>query len=227
MYETLKHIYHKLRWINSIKVLDYIYYNFICTRVKRDQGVYIVPYKGAVIDIHKTARLEVCGKNLIIGANKIGDSKTETYIKLGRNAIWECTNGASLCYGSTVEVHDNAHLKSGYFFINVGSVIISAKKITLGEDVWIGRDCVIYDSDFHRMLNEDGSIRNIPKSVEINDHVWLTNHVMVQKGVIIAPNVVISPYTVIRKNVTSGELITNGTGQICVTDGIKWSSELI
>ena len=227
MKKMLKRLYHKLQWINSIKKIDFIYYNYLCKRVLRDKEVYIIPYKGAIIDIHRTAKIELHGQNLNIGINKIGKSRAETYVKMEKEAYWKCNNGASLCYGGNIEIHDNGCLETNSFFLNVGSVIIATKRIELGEDVWIGRDCVIYDSDFHWMLDENGNVRNVSKPVKVGNHVWLTNHVMVQKGVEIGANVVICPHTIVRKNISEGKMIASGTTQICVADDIKWSSELI
>lgn len=222
--EALKKIYWKLCWLRRIDIVKYVYYNFLSGNVVRDHKARIIPYKGAMLELHKTSRLILRGKDLRIGINKIGKSKAETYIRLMQGAKWECRNGASLCYGSTIEVHENAAFETGYFFMNTGSVIIAAKRIGLGEDVLIGRDNVIYDSDFHPTFDSRGNIKNMPMEVCIGDHVWLTNHVMVQKGVVIKEGAVISPFTLLRKNVMGSMLVANGTKQTCVLENIWWSS---
>lgn len=221
----LKRVYWKFKWIKAINIFEFLHLNFFCKNIIRESGVYVVPYKGAILELHKTSKLILKGKDLRIGINKIGKSKAETYIKFERGATWNCNNGAALCYGSTIELHDSAQFDSGYFFMNTGSVLITAKHIQLGEDILIGRDNVIYDSDFHPMLNVEGNIKNMPQNVVIGNHVWLTNHVMVQKGVVIHDGAVISPFTVLRKDVPTNSLIANGIRQVCVVDDIRWSSE--
>lgn len=220
----LKKIYWKLKEICSISVTKYLFYNYLSKRVIRKSNGRVIPYKGAILEIQKGAKLVLNGGDLNVGINKIGKSKAETYIRIMRDATWECTNGASLFYGSTIEVHENAKLKTGHFLMNTGSVIVTAKEIVVGEDVLIGRDNVIYDSDFHPMLNSEGEVQNEPCKVKVGNHVWLTNHVMVQKGVSIGDGVVVSPFTVVRKDVPTGILLANGTQQICVKENICWES---
>lgn len=221
----LKKVYWKLCWIHSINIIQYIYYNFLCKKIIREPNVYIIPYKGAILELQKGSKLFLNGRNLSIGINRIGKSKAETYIRLMKGATWSCDNGAALCYGSTIDVHENARVETGYFFMNTGSVLVASKNIRFGDDVLIGRDNVIYDSDFHPLLGRDGVIRNSPQEVFIGNHVWLTNHVMVQKGVTIEDGAVISPFTILKKDVQSGVLMANGTEQTCVKNNILWSSD--
>lgn len=221
----LKKIYWKFRWIRTVDVFMYIYFNFFCKNIIREPCTHIIPYKGTILELHKTSKLILKGKDLQIGINKIGKSKAETYVRLMQDAVWHCNNGASLCYGITIELHENAKFDSGYFFMNTRSVLVAAKSVKLGEDVLIGRDNVIYDSDFHPILNAEGNVKNYPMELSIGAHVWLTNHVMVQKGVTINDGSVISPFTILRKDVPPEVLVANGAGQICVADDIQWSSE--
>ncbi len=223
----IKRMLKKLLYISNIKIIDYLYYNFMSAKVEREKGVFLIPYKGAIIDLGRGTKIIIKGKNLQVGANRIGNSKAETYIRLMRGAKWNCKNGACLYYGTTIDLQSNAEMESGYFIMNTGSVIVAEKKITIGDDVLIGRDNVIYDSDFHPMLSEDGQVKNFPQEVAICDHVWLTNHVMIQKGVTINEGVVIGAYTVVRKNINKGLLISNGTEQICVASNIRWKSSRI
>ena len=76
-------------------------------------------------------------------------------------------------------------LSNDFVYINTGSVILIDNSIYLGNDIWIGRNCQINDSDFHSTLNEDGSVRNHPKPLIIGNHIWVTNNVMISKSVTI------------------------------------------
>lgn len=225
MLRTLKKVYWKICWLKSINIFSYLYYNYFCKSVVRDKGVFIVPYKGAMLELHKTSKLIVKGQDLQIGINKIGKSKAETYVRLMQGAVWNCNNGALLCYNTTIDVHEHAVLDTGYFFMNTSSVLVAAKHISMGEDVLIGRDNVIYDSDFHPIFNAENETKNIPKDVAISNHVWLTNHVMVQKDVTIGDGAVISGFTIVRKDVSGNSLVANGTHQVCVSSDIRWSSK--
>lgn len=65
----------------------------------------------------------------------------------------------------------------------------------------MGRNIVIYDSDFHSIPGSDGNPVNYSKDVTIEDHVWLTNNVTVLKGVTIGKDSLISAMTLIRKDI--------------------------
>ena len=45
-----------------------------------------------------------------------------------------------------------------------------------------GRNVVIYDSDFHTILNTQHELMNPDAPVTIGDHVWLATNVTVLKG---------------------------------------------
>ena len=121
-----------------------------------------------------------------------------------------------------MEIKNGAVLDSGFFSANGGSVIIADKKITFGEDVMIGRNVVIYDSDFHTLYNNEHKPANPPKPVVIEDHVWLTSNVTVLKGVTIGKDSLISAQTVINKNTPSHSIIGgNGVGHV-IKDSVNW-----
>ena len=223
----IKKIYWRIQWICSIRMFTYLYLNYFCKNVERESDVKIIPYKGAVINMHRTSRLILKNKNLEVGINRLKGSKTETLVRLGQGVVWQCNGGASLTYGTTIDIKRNALIDSGFFFMNVGSAIVCAKKISIGDDVWMGRGVIIYDSDFHRMLDENNEIRNYPKEVCIGNHVWLTNQIMVQKGTHIGDGSVISPFTLVREDIPAHSLNVNGTLNKVVNSDIRWSSELL
>lgn len=216
-------IYRKLKWIRTVSLPQYIFYNYFSSKVIRASKGRIIPYKGAVIELGSGAKIVLNGGDLSVGVNRIGHSKAETYIRIMKNAQWQCDGDAALCYGTTVDVHESACLKTGSFYMNTGSVIVVAQSVQIGKDTLIGRDNVIYDSDFHSMLGQDGKAYNKPKPVVLKDHVWLTNHVMVQKGVTIEEGAVIAPFTIVKKPVQAGSLVANGMQAHCVKEDIHWA----
>lgn len=204
----IKTVYVKLKYIarvilkTDIDIKKYIYYNYFCKNIIRKSNSKIIPHKNAILDLQGNARIILSGnKNLEIGINKLKKSKAETHVRLNDGAIWNCQNGADLFYNTVVEIKENANFDTGYFSANGGSVIISHKNIKFGEDVMIGRNVIIYDSDFHTLYNSKGIACNPPKAVSVEDHVWLTSNIIVQKGVTIGQGSLITAYTTVNKNV--------------------------
>jgi acetyltransferase-like isoleucine patch superfamily enzyme len=93
---------------------------------------------------------------------------------------------------------------------NVGmtsTAIICHDRITIGNDVKIGINTVIYDTDFHSL---DASIRNqYPESIEgvkcrpvtIKDGAFIGGHTTILKGVTIGKNAIIGAGSVVFSNV--------------------------
>lgn len=88
--------------------------------------------------------------------------------------------------------------------MNCNSVIVVAEKTVLGQDVMIGRNAIIYDSDFHRLNNKDGKVMNPSIPVIIGDHVWIGTNVMILKGTEIGSNSVIGANTLVKTKVNDG-----------------------
>lgn len=223
----LKKIWFKFKLLKKISFFKFLHYNFFCKHVSRERGVYIIPYKGAKIQLDKNSKIYLKGKNLEIGINKIRGSKAETYVRLKKDAVWKCNNGCNLCYNSDIEVHENAVLESGFFYANTLTTIVCTKHISLGEGVWLGRNIIIYDSDYHQIQDNNGNMINHSKPVVIGNHVWLTNQIMVMKGVHIEDGVVVTPFSVIRKDVSANSMVGNKTNTTTFKQDVYWSSDRV
>ena len=90
--------------------------------------------------------------------------------------------------------------------MNTGSVLIAAKKISLGQDVMVGRNVVVYDSDHHAIRNIEGQTTNPDAPVSIGDHVWLATNATVLKGTSIGSGSIISANSVAHGNVPANSL---------------------
>lgn len=211
---------------SNISIPKFIYYNYLCSNVIRSGTAKLIPYKNAVIELKKGSRLYLEGsRNLQVGINKLKGSKQETLVRMECNAVWKCKNGGDLFYNTTVEIKENALFECGYFSANTGSVIIADKMITFGEDVMIGRNVLIYDSDFHQMRDEENEPCNPPKPVAVEDHVWLTANITVLKGVTIGKDSLITAQTVVNKNIPEHSLVGGKSSGTIIKDWVSWSRE--
>lgn len=202
----------------------YIELNFNSQSVVHSGGGKIIPYINTVIDMQESSQIIIEGDNdFEIGTNLFRGSKAETLIRMGRDAKWYIKHGGYLFYSTTVEVKDNATLETGYFSANTGTVIIASKRIIMGEDVMIGRNIMIYDSDFHQILDDNLKQTNLSEEVIIEDHVWLTANINVNKGVKIGQGSIITNQTVVNRNVPRYSLVAGQSIGKVIKENVLWS----
>ena len=178
----IKQLIRKIFFLRDISIILYVYLNYCCPHVIRKDRSKIIPYKNSVIEFSKDSRIVIYGGNLEIGADQLKRSKAETRIRLRENALWIAKGGCRIAYGCTVEVLNKAELNTCYFTMNNNSVLVAANKITLGKNVMISRNVVIYDSDFHSIIDGEGRVINASIPVIVGNHVWLAANVIVLKG---------------------------------------------
>ena len=152
----------RLSFYKKIRFFSFLYWNYFCKSLIRTDNSKLIPYKHAVIELEKGARIILGGGDIEIGCDRLKGSKAETRVRLRAGAVWSSYGGCKLSYGTTLELLPNALLDSRYFTMNSNSVMIAAKRITLGNDVMMARNVVVYDS--------------------LGDHVWLGANVTVLKG---------------------------------------------
>ena len=204
----------------KIQIFQYVFLNFFSKKIIRHGKGKVILFKNAVLELEKNSKIILYDNNLEVGTNKLKHSKAETYIRLRRNALWEVKGGASISYGSTIEILHHAKFTTGFFTMNSFSVIICAKFIKLGEDVMIGRNVTVYDSDFHKIQN--GSIEETCKDIVIGNHVWIASNVTVLKGVVVSDGSILGNCALINKNVNINQLVTGDYAQVVRRENVSW-----
>lgn len=194
----IKRIKERIFFLKKINVRLFVYLNYFCKNIIRTDCSKIIPYKNAIIELETNARIYVGGGDIEIGCDQIRKSKTETRIRLRNQSIWSSTGGCKISYGSTIELLNSAILDTRYFTVNSFSTLVTAKKMVLGQDVMIGREVILYDSDFHSLLDANGKSINFSKPVILDDHVWVGARSMIMKGTKIGKNSVIGAGTIVK-----------------------------
>jgi len=109
-------------------------------------------------------------------------------------------------------VGENAMLKIGD---NVGmsaTSIVCTKKVSIGNNVRLGGNTVIYDTDFHSLVREErvnekldkANVKNAP--VIIEDGVFVGAHTTILKGVTIGEDSIVGACSVVTKNIPKNEI---------------------
>lgn len=197
------------KFLKKIDIMRFFRLNYMCKNVIRMDKSKIIPYKHSVIELDHGAKIYLSGGDIEIGCSSFKKINEETKIRIAKNSIWSSTGGCKISYGSTIEVLKNAIFETGYFTMNSNSVIVSDNRISLGNDVMISRNVVIYDSDFHSILDDGDRCINKSEKVVIEDHVWLAANVTVLKGAYIGEGSIIGANTIVTENVPEQCILQN------------------
>lgn len=135
----------------------------------------------------------------------------------------------------TVQIGENLSINSGHNFNVIGRqqknifwvegelqignnvgmsavAIICNYKISIGDNVVIGGNTVIYDSDFHNLnplIRNDKALDKksaIKKMVTIGNNVFIGAHSTILKGVTIGDNAIIGACSTITKSIPDNEI---------------------
>jgi acetyltransferase-like isoleucine patch superfamily enzyme len=93
-----------------------------------------------------------------------------------------------------------------------GTAIVCHERITIGNHVQIGMNCVIYDTDFHdldhrkRALIPEDYSGVVTKPVTIGNGVFIGAHATILKGVTIGDKAIVGACSVVAKSVPAGEI---------------------
>jgi len=132
--------------------------------------------------------------------NNVHINNGEAYNPIGRQnkCIFSIKKNAILIIGNNVGISS--------------STIVARSLISIGDNVKIGGNTVIYDTDFHSLLlnerikiNENYDLAaSLP--VIINDGVFIGAHTTVLKGVEIGKNSIIGACSVVTKNIPENQI---------------------
>ena len=159
----------------------------------------------------------------LAGTITINAPITSGMIKIGQNdyyidtsvqqCIWTIRgtivfNGpVNFGHGSYVLVSDNATLTFGTNGTYLGSnlKIMCFDRINIGDNVRIAWDCQFIDTSFHyiELLNKNGEIKSLTKSIIIGDRVWIGNRTTISKGSVIPSDTIISSNSLVNKDFSS------------------------
>ena len=110
-----------------------------------------------------------------------------------------------------------AELIIGRGFGMTGGTLCAEKRITIGDDVWVGANCVITDTDFHPLRLEDRLARPLDGAtapVTIEDGVFIGMHSLVLKGVTIGAHSVIGAGSVVTRDIPAGVVAAGNPARV-------------
>lgn len=140
---------------------------------------------------------------------------TGGFMSIGKNLVMVNSAISNLIGRSqkcSIYVGEKAILKIGD---NVGmsaTSIVCMQKVIIGNNVRLGGNTVIYDTDFHSLVREQridkkkdqANVNNAP--VIIEDGVFIGAHTTILKGVTIGEDSIVGACSVVTKNIPKNEI---------------------
>jgi acetyltransferase-like isoleucine patch superfamily enzyme len=163
------------------------------------------------------------------GMIRIGFGDIGIFDKQRSRCIWFVTgriifNGRTdIGHSVKINVHETGILEFGEkFLINAESAIICRKNIVFGRQNLISWQCMITDTDFHKM-HQNGVQLNEDRPVHFGDKVWVGMQSTVLKGVKIADGAVIGAGSIISKNLDVENSAYGGNPAKLLKNDITWT----
>ena len=110
-----------------------------------------------------------------------------------------------------------ARIEAGANFAVTGGTLCAAESIAIGDNVTIGANCTIVDTDFHPLRSEDRRLK--PQEAKtapivIEEEVFIGMTCLVLKGVRIGRGSVVGAGSVVTRDVPAGDIIDGNPARV-------------
>ena len=130
---------------------------------------------------------------------------------------------AFIMQGCKINVMQNAQLIIGDDFnMSVECVIITQKRITIGNSSGISWESLVMDTDFHHIYDEDGVEFNQPKEIIIGEKVWVGCKCTLLKGAEIPSGSIVAANSMVTKKLIGEKSIFGGNPIRVLKNNITW-----
>ncbi|MDH2207343.1 acyltransferase [Empedobacter falsenii] len=163
------------------------------------------------------------------GLIKLGFGDVLIFDRKLSKGIWEnkgiinFIGRSNIGHGSKISVSKSGSLTFGQNFnITAESSIVCYNNISFGNNCLLSWDILIMDTDFHKIYNQDKSLINPNKAVNVGDNVWICNKVQILKGLSIANGCIVGSNTVVSKSLKIENAIYSGNINTPIKENISW-----
>lgn len=130
------------------------------------------------------------------------DIYPNTGIMLNLNGRIVFNGSCNIGNNSYISTGEHSLIEFGKSFTATTTLrLVSYHNITFGNNVLIGWDCMLTDTDFHRLTNLNGKKSKGYGEIKIGNNNWIANGCRVLKNVSTPDNIVIGAYTVLTSKI--------------------------
>jgi acetyltransferase-like isoleucine patch superfamily enzyme len=173
----------------------------------------IVSFGIPVISVNKDAKFTI-GKNFVFKSGK-------QFNQIGRPhpTYFTVRGDGVLTIGNNVGMSNTS--------------IVCEKSITIGNNVRIGANVVIYDTNFHsldvvkRTSNPEDKSDIIRRPIVIEEGAFIGSHVTILKGVVIGRNSIVGSASVVTKSIPPNEIWAGNPAKFLRPLGVQYKDSVI
>ena len=180
----------------------------------------ILPTPYCVIVIDKTAIVKKKGITIIGDKSRFPKSKLETRLLVAEGATLDLGPDNYIGYGADIELFKNATLKlGGQVGSNIGTTIICANRIELGNGTKIGRNVTLRDNNGEHYINRLGYKNSSP--IIVGEKAWLCEQSTIMSGVEIGDGAIVGAKSLVIKDVPAHSMVFGHPAEVIDTD-VLW-----
>ena len=110
-------------------------------------------------------------------------------------------------YGFNISIGEN-------FYSNHNLTILDAAKVTIGDNVFIGPNCVITTASHPKNKEERRRGLEFAKPIKIGNDVWIGSNVVILPGITIEDGAIIGAGSVVTKDIQKNSVVYGYKGEI-------------
>lgn len=174
---------------------------------------------------------EIESEDIYSGYVKIGFNEISIFHSKNEKSIWHVESGglvifkknASLGIGTRISVWNNGKLYFGdNFKINAKTTIVCTKEIYFDDDCLLSWNIEILDSDFHKIIDNEGKQINHSKPIKIGKHNWIGSGCKILKGTVTQKNTIIGANSVLSSEFDETNILIVGSPGKGIKKNINW-----
>ncbi len=195
-------MYINKQWNRLRCIIQSIYFNFHYLPFKQAIHLPILLYKPRLLDLKGKVKIQ---GDIKYGMIRLGFPTVPLYPNSG---IMFENHGGTIVFDGTCYIGNNSALSIGVkgectigacFRANTSLKLVCFHRIQIGDRVRFGWDCLIMDTDFHKLTKLSGGYSKGYGSVSIGSNNWLGNGCVILKRTLTPNYTVVSARTILDK----------------------------
>jgi carbonic anhydrase/acetyltransferase-like protein (isoleucine patch superfamily) len=172
------------------------------------------------MDVAPTGSIQLSeGASLDFNANWMGGHYARGHLGIGPDSTLKVTGKALIMDGGIFVVGFGGVCTLGNASFNSRCNINCMKELTVGDDVLVGEETVIRDTDFHHVLTSD---KPMAMPVHIGNHVWIGLRCIILKGVTIGDGAIIAAGSVVTSDIPPHSMAAGVPARV-KKENVEWS----